>query len=150
MGPDMAGVATPLQGMMNDEPSTWPEGPPSAAALSDAIMVGSMLLQGRTFLIGFCLGTSVLLGLLILGLLRHFQRKQQLLFWKLSEISEQLEKQTDRAQREAPMSPPDLSSLDSPLQCIDAKLLQLDKEAREIRHFLTTLDAEQSFDKLGS
>ena len=88
------------------------------------------------------------LGLLILGLLRHFQRKQQLLFWKLSEISEQLEKQTDRVQREIPVLPPDLSSLDSPLQCIDAKLLQLDEEAREIRHFLTTLDAEQSFEKL--
>ena len=71
-----------------------------------------------------------------------------MLLWKVGEILEQLEKQAEAPRVGTPAQSLDLSPLDSPLQCIDAKLLQLDKEAREIRRFIATLDTEQSFDKL--
>ena len=41
-----------------------------------------------------------------------------------------------------------LDKLESPLQCIDAKLLQLDREAAQIKDLMARLDSEQALANL--
>ena len=41
-----------------------------------------------------------------------------------------------------------LDNLESPLQCIDAKLLQLDREAAQIKDLMARLDSEQALANL--
>ena len=127
------------------------EGPANTDTLSDAIALGSILLKGRLLWVSATLG-FVILGMLLMSCNTcRPHRKLQTVLWKVNEILLQLEKNADGPTPLPGIAPaPDLSSLESPLQCIDAKLLQLqlDKEAREIRRFIASLDSEQALGEL--
>ena len=122
-------------------------------ALSDALNVGSLFLQGRVWML-VALVPCLVLWLLYLSVLQYKQQKhdksvltQTLAALKsLQEVVETTVRETAGvAKSQDDVVPP---ILENSLSCIDAKLLQLEKESSLLRSFVDRLDWEQSIDKL--
>eukprot|EP00439_Symbiodinium_sp_Y106_P033945 s327_g4.t1 len=125
-------------------------------ALSDALNIGSILLQGRgvfTFIVPL-----LFLWLLYLSVyqyknqqrnLRIMTRTLEALRTLQDTISARATESTDTHPAETP-TPADVIAplLENSLQCIDAKLLLLEKETKQLKGFVDQIDWERSIDKL--
>ena len=123
----------------------------SLQSLSDAIALGSFFLQWKFSSVACVLslmGFAFVVGCFLTSKTR---RKVLLISQQLKDISQALESLAMAHNMMPPMEPAqpvDFSPLDSPLQCIDAKLLQLDKETKDLKALMSNLEVDQAFAKI--
>ena len=119
-------------------------------ALSDFITLGSIMMKGRFVLALIVVGT---LTLWLLGRTYLQQRNQWKMQSAVASILDVIQKMpkaqgdADSTQtRQVDFTPmmTFMERLESPLQCIDAKLLQLDREASQLKDQIARLDSEHA------
>eukprot|EP00439_Symbiodinium_sp_Y106_P064488 s914_g10.t1 len=129
-------------------------------ALSDALNMGSLFLQSRVWML-VALVPCMVLWLLYLSVLQYKQQKhdksvlaqtlaalkslQEVVAATAQETAGLLRQQEAVVKSQDDALPP---ILENSLSCIDAKLLQLEKESNLLRSFVDRIDWEQSIDKL--
>ena len=141
---DTRGLAALQQESTQQEPTHPALG---MEALSDFITLGGIMMKGRLVFFLLTLGLICGLALWLLRLTFLHQRHQSKMHQALTAITAMLQ-EMERTQKdhwesanlhaEGPAQPPvvNLDKLESPLQCIDAKLLQLDREAAQIKDLM--------------
>eukprot|EP00439_Symbiodinium_sp_Y106_P048548 s2350_g6.t1 len=153
---DTRGLAALQQESMQQEP-TYPT--VGMEALSDFITLGGIAMKGRLILLIFTFGLICGLAFWLWHLMFSHQKHQPKMHQALAAITAMLQElertQKDRwesahLQGEGSTQSPavNLDKLEGPLQCIDAKLLQLDREAAQIKDLMARLDSEQALAKL--
>ena len=141
---DTRGLAA-LQQESTQQESTYPTF--GMEALSDFVTLGGIVMKGRFILFMLTLGLICGLAFWLWHLMFLHQKHQSKMHQALASITAMLQElertqkdhwESAHLQGEGSTQPPavNLDKLEGPLQCIDAKLLQLDREAAQIKDLM--------------